>query len=94
MSERVIHISLPVKENILLSLKESKDEFAKEILFFAAMILYRKKRLSLGKAAELAGYNKIEFIEKLQKEGEFIFDYTDEEMNEIFQDAEKIKDHR
>lgn len=91
MSERVINISFPVKENILLSLKESKDEFAKEILLFAALMLYRKGKLSLGKAAELAGYNKVDFIGKLQTEGEFIFDYTDEEIEEIFNDAEKIK---
>ncbi len=91
MSERVINISFPVKENILLSLKESKDEFAKEILFFAAFVLYRKRRVSLGKAAELAGYNKIEFIKKLQEDGEFIFEYTDEEIDEIYEDAEKIR---
>ena len=91
MSERVINIAFPVKENILLSLKESKDEFAKEILLFAALMLYRKGKLSLGKAAELAGYNKVDFIGKLQTEGEFIFDYTDEEIEEIYNDVEKIK---
>lgn len=91
MSERVINISFPVKENILLSLKESKDEFAKEILLLAALMLYRKGKLSLGKAAELAGYNKVDFIGKLQTEGEFIFDYTDEEIEEIYNDVEKIK---
>jgi len=91
MSERTVNISFPVKENILLSLKETKDEFAKEVQFLSALLLYRKRKLSLGKAAELAGYkNKIEFIEKMQKEEEFIFDYTDEEMNEIFEDAKKI----
>jgi len=30
-------------------------------------VLYKDKKLSLGKAAELAGYTKIEFIEELQK---------------------------
>jgi len=91
MQERVVNISFPVKENILLSLKESKDEFTEEIKFFAALVLYRKKKLSLGKAAELAGYNKIGFIEKLQEAGEYIFDYSDEELDEIIDDAEKIK---
>jgi predicted HTH domain antitoxin len=63
----------------------------RETLFSAALVLYRKRKLSLGKAAELAGYDKIEFIEKLQQEEEFIFDYTDEEIDEIYEDAEKIK---
>ncbi len=91
MTERVIDISFPVKENILLSLKETKDEFIREILFSTALSFYRKRRLSLGKAAELAGYDRIGFIEKLQREKEFIFDYTDEDMDEIFEDSERLK---
>lgn len=89
MSERVIDISFPVKENILLSLKENKDEFAKEVLFLSALMLYRKRKLSLGKAADLAGYNKVDFIEKLQTEGEYVFDYTEDEIDEIFEDARR-----
>ncbi|OQX07796.1 MAG: hypothetical protein BWK80_49045 [Desulfobacteraceae bacterium IS3] len=84
---RVINISFPIQENILLSVKETKEEFTKEILFLSALFFYRKRRLSLGKAAELAGYSKIEFIEKLQKEDEYIFDYNTEELDEIFEDA-------
>lgn len=91
MSERMVNITFPVKENILLSLKESKDEFTEEIKFLSALVLYRKRKLSLGKAAELAGYKKIDFIDKLREEGEYIFDYTDEELDEIFDDSEKIE---
>ncbi len=91
MSERVIDITFPVKENILLSLKENKDDFVKEILFSSALQLYRKRKLSLGKAAELAGYTKIGFIEKLNEEGEYIFDYTDDEIKEIVAEAGRIK---
>ncbi|NOY61367.1 MAG: UPF0175 family protein [Calditrichaeota bacterium] len=90
MSERIVDITFPVKENILLSLKENKDDFTKEILFSSALLLYRKNKLSLGKAAELAGYNKIEFIEKLNQEKEYIFDYNDDELNEIVKDANRI----
>lgn len=88
---RVINISFPIQENILLSVKETKEEFTKEILFLSALFFYRKRRLSLGKAAELAGYSKVEFIEKLQKEDEYIFDYHEEELDEIFEDTDKIQ---
>lgn len=91
MAERVIDITFPVKENILLSLKENKEDFLKEILFYSALQLYRKKRLSLGKAAELAGYSRMDFIEKLKAENEFVFDYNDDELNEIIEDTNKIK---
>lgn len=87
MEEKVINISFPIKENILISLKETKDQFIKEMLFSTSLILYRKRKLSLGKAAEFAGYSKIDFIEKLKQEKEYIFDYNDDEMNEIFSDS-------
>lgn len=91
MPERIININLPVKENILLSIKETKDEFTKKVLYLSALHFYRNRRLSLGKAAELAGYTRIEFIEKLKQEEEYIFEYNDDEMDEIFFDAKKIK---
>lgn len=91
MPEKIVNISFPVKENILLSMKETKDDFTRKLLFLSALYFYRKKQLSLGKAAELAGYAKIEFIEKLQKEGEYIFDYNEDEMDEIFNDVKKVK---
>ena len=91
MPERTVHISFPIKETILLSVKQTKAEFTNEILYLSALHFYRKRRLSLGKAAELAGYKKIEFIEKLQTQKEFIFDYTEDEMDEIFEDAVGIK---
>ena len=90
MSEKIINISFPVKENILLSLKETKDEFACEVKYLSALLLYRKQKLSLGKAAELAGYSRIDFIEKLKEENEPIFDYVDEEIDEIFEDAKNL----
>jgi predicted HTH domain antitoxin len=88
--ERDMRISFAVKESILLSLKATQDEFIQDVLFFTALMLYKKRKLSLGKAAELAGYGKLLFIEKLQQEGEVIFDYNQEELAEIFADVAKL----
>jgi hypothetical protein len=43
----------------------------------------------LGKAAELAGYSKLDFIERMKLENEVIFDYSPNQMAEIFADAHK-----
>jgi len=86
----MVKIDFSIKENILLSLKQTQEEFKREILFMSALMLYRKRKLSLGKAAELAGYTKIGFIERLQQEQKFIFDYTNDEIDEIFADADKL----
>ncbi len=43
--------------------------------------------LSLGKAAELAGYTRLEFIRKLQAENEPIFDYDEALIDEMINSA-------
>jgi predicted HTH domain antitoxin len=74
----------------LLSLKESEAEFTSDILYLSALSFYRRGKLSLGKAAELARLDKIDFIRKIQKEIA-IFDYSDDEINEVFSDVDKIR---
>ncbi len=88
------HISiLPIEvdDSILLSLKESKEDFIYKMRLFTALHLYKKNRLSLGKAAEFVGIDKLKFIEILKEEGA-VFDYSKEEMKEIIQDADKLVD--
>ncbi len=87
MPEHAVSISIPINPAILSLLKETREEFTADVLFFMALMLYRRKKLSLGKAAELAGYNKLGFIEKMKTDDEYIFDYTTAELNEIIQDA-------
>ena len=91
MAEQIINISFPVNEGILTTLKETQDEFTKDVLFLSALLFYRKRKLSLGKSAELAGYNKIDFIDKLKDEKEYIFDHSEDEINDIFSDVVNIK---
>jgi predicted HTH domain antitoxin len=74
-----------------LSLKESKEDFAKEMLFNNALILYRKGKLSLGKAAQLAGYDRIDFIRLMQIKGEAIFDYPTGIIENMINGAERAK---
>jgi predicted HTH domain antitoxin len=90
MLEKNRTISFSVNEGILLSLKESVEEFTQNMRFMSALMLYRKNRLSLGKAAELAGYTKLDFINKMQLEKEAIFDYSEQEVAELFTDARKL----
>ncbi len=90
MLNDTLNISFPVKTDILLSLKENADEFTQNLRFMSALMLYRKNRLSLGKAAELAGYTKLDFIDKLRLENEPIFDFNAQEMDDIFADVNRL----
>jgi len=91
MSNKVVKIQFPIDEELFQSLKETREEFTREVLFYTAVMLYRKRKLSLGKAAQFAGLPKVEFIQKLQQENEHIFDYSDSELDSILLDASKIE---
>lgn len=85
-----MNISFAVNDEILLSLKENAQEFTRDLRFLSALMWYRKQKLSLGKAAELAGCSKLEFIERLKLEHEAVFAYDEEQMREVFADAAKL----
>lgn len=85
-----MNISFSVNDDILFSLKENAQEFTQDVRFLSALMWYRKNKLSLGKAAELAGYSKLDFIERMNLERKAIFDYGEYEMSEIFADVAKL----
>ena len=65
---------------MLLHLHTSLNEVIEDIKRQAAIRYYTHRVLSLGKAAELAGMSRFEFIDYLRFNQEPIFDYTDDEM--------------
>jgi len=78
-----MHLTIDISDDFLITLKEQQEEFIKTMLFHHALMLYRKNKLSLGKAAELAGYDRLGFIQKLQFENEAVFDYEVDLVNEM-----------
>lgn len=85
-----VDITLKVDESILVSMKEKKNEFKETLLFYTALSLYKKGKLSLGKAAHLANYNRLDFIRKMQEEGEPVFDYDIDLVDEMIGSAERV----
>ncbi len=67
------HITLDVPEKVLLAEKTDEISFARELLILAAMKLYELGRLSSGRAAELAGMSRIEFLLSLGRYKVFPF---------------------
>ena len=60
MSSRQVTIEIP--EKVLLAEKSDEVTFAREIRLLAAIKLYELGRLSSGRAAELAGKSRVEFL--------------------------------
>lgn len=76
---RMTRIQMEIPEDILVSLNESAQDFENEMRVTIAMEHLRRGRLSLGKAAELAGLTKIEFFFELGKHGIPMIDYDEDD---------------
>jgi len=88
-------ITLPqiqIDNSILLSLKASSEDLVYKMKLYTAIALYKKRQLSLGKSAQFLGMDRLSFIELLKQDNIPIFDYSNREMNEVFDDADDLVD--
>ncbi len=70
-------ISFQVSQDLLAALKVGSLELTQNLRLLAAITYFQEKKLSLGKAAELAGINRLEFMDILAAKGIIIFDYNE-----------------
>lgn len=63
MSNRQIVIDVP--ESVLLAEKTDAETFGRQVRLLAAIKLYELGRLSSGRAAEMAGMSRVEFLLRL-----------------------------
>ena len=75
-------VVLDIPEEILISLKETTQEFSKDILMLAAVKLFELGKLSSGRAAQLAGMSRISFLQTLARYKVPIFDLSEEELKQ------------
>jgi predicted HTH domain antitoxin len=78
-------IPIDCPDQVLIALKEDAQSFAKDIRLTAAMKFFELGRLSSGRAAELAGISRVEF---LRRTGEFKVSAIDETAGELKADLE------
>jgi predicted HTH domain antitoxin len=75
-----IRINFEIPKDILNSLNASADEFVAQMRLFAALHLFKTHKLTLGKAAELAGINKEHFVLELDRHEIPLIDYDANEL--------------
>jgi len=84
-------IKMKVPRELLISLHKPLEDVEKDIREQAAIRYYKKRILSLGKSAALAGLTRFEFIDLLRYNGEPIFHYSKDELEEINEDSNRLE---
>ena len=79
-----VTLELDVPSELLAMLGRTKSSVAEAVTTFSILGLYLERNISSGKAAELMGIHKSEFIRLLAHKGVPYFDYQDEELDEEF----------
>jgi len=82
-------LEVKIPKDVLIGIK--KEKFIEDMKLFTAMSLYKENFLSMGKAAELSGKNKDDFIEALSEHGIDVIRYSKEELNEEVKFLRKFK---
>ena len=80
-------LEIPYPEVLPEAMGESPEAFEREIIFLVAAKLYELGRVSSGRAAELAGLSRVEFLDRLGEYGISVFNYPLEDLEREIREA-------
>jgi predicted HTH domain antitoxin len=72
----VTNITINLPTTVFSALRKTPDEFVQEMRIAAAVKWYELEQISQGKAAEIAGLTRAEFIQALSRYQVSPFQYT------------------
>ena len=88
-------LSVTYPENFELAVQTTPEELEPQIRLMAALKMFELGKLSSGKAAELAGMSRLEFLEMCGRYRASVFNYSPEELEaELRSDLETIQEAR
>jgi len=72
-----MNLNISIPDSVVLSTRQTAVQFEVEAKIAIAIKFYRDEKLSLGQAAELAGFAELDFIKLLGQYGISIFRFED-----------------
>ncbi len=81
-------ISFEFPSDVLVALSESENEFKQRVKIAMAVELYRMEKVTLGKAAQIAGLSLLQFETFLSENEIAISQLT---FDEVMEDSKKLK---
>lgn len=80
-------LSIPYSDDLLVATGQSPEQIEGDLRVLLATKLFEVRRLSLGKAAELAGLSKIRFLDELGRSGVPVINLDDDQINDELRDV-------
>ena len=80
-------LSIPYSDDLLVSSGLSKERLERELRFLLAVKLFELRRLSVGKAAQLCGMGKLDFMDELGRMGIAVINLDDEQIRDELHNA-------
>lgn len=79
-------LSIPYSDDLLIASGQSPENLEHELRFLLAVKLFELRRLWLGKAAELAGMQKVSFLDELGQLGVAVINLDDDQIQDELRD--------
>lgn len=79
-----VHVELDLPEEAFSALRTNPEDFARQMRLAAAVKWYEMGMISQGKAAEIAGISRVEFMESCSRLQVSPFQTTPEELAEEY----------
>jgi predicted HTH domain antitoxin len=80
-------IPVPHFEDLMLASGRSVEELERELRLLLAIKLFELKRVSVGRAAEIAGIGKIAFMDELARVSVPVIDFSEEQIEHELRDV-------
>ncbi|HEX6288720.1 MAG TPA: UPF0175 family protein [Herpetosiphonaceae bacterium] len=80
-------LSIPYSDDLLVATGQSPEDLEHDLRILLAIKLFEVRRLSLGKAAELAGIPILSFLNELGHNGVAVINLDDDQIEDELRDA-------